>query len=183
MKNPEYGKDKHIQIQNIRDKEYERRAAIRNRNEYKIDIGMSGTTCTLIIIIHNMVYYGFVGDSLACFTKKRSNFAEQNARNHHYIITWPIHIPDNPGEEKRIYKNKGEVRNVPGHQQKIKPKKQVDEDDHLAEQFTQDILNEKTRKRVYVRGRMYPGLGISRSLGDYTAHRIGVISEPSVGHL
>ena len=31
-----------------------------------------------------------------------------------------------------------------------------------------------------MRGRMYPGIGVSRSFGDYTAHRIGVTSEPSI---
>ena len=34
-----------------------------------------------------------------------------------------------------------------------------------------------------MRGRMYPGIGISRSLGDHCAHRIGAISEPTVGSL
>lgn len=32
-----------------------------------------------------------------------------------------------------------------------------------------------------MRGRLYPGIGISRSFGDYTAHRIGATSEPGVG--
>ena len=32
-----------------------------------------------------------------------------------------------------------------------------------------------------MRGRLYPGLTISRSFGDYFAHRIGVTSEPTVG--
>ena len=34
------------------------------------------------------------------------------------------------------------------------------------------------RTRVYVRGRYFPGIGISRSFGDYQAHTIGVSSEP-----
>jgi hypothetical protein len=36
------------------------------------------------------------------------------------------------------------------------------------------------KPRVYVRGRMYPGLSTTRSLGDLLAHQIGVTSEPSV---
>ena len=35
---------------------------------------------------------------------------------------------------------------------------------------------------MYQRGRDYPGLHVSRSLGDYTAHRIGATSEPGIGH-
>lgn len=47
--------------------------------------------------------------------------------------------------------------------------------------FFTDMLDAKTRNRIYMRGRMYPGIGVSRSLGDYYAHRIGVTSEPTVG--
>ena len=36
------------------------------------------------------------------------------------------------------------------------------------------------KERIYVRARMYPGLTISRSLGDLIAHQIGVTSEPQV---
>ena len=39
------------------------------------------------------------------------------------------------------------------------------------------------RPRIYVRGRYYPGIPISRSFGDYTAHRIGVSSEPTLGKI
>ena len=39
------------------------------------------------------------------------------------------------------------------------------------------------RPRIYVRGRNYPGISVSRSFGDYAAHRIGVTSEPTVGSL
>ena len=35
------------------------------------------------------------------------------------------------------------------------------------------------KPRVFVRGRTYPGLSTTRSLGDLLAHHIGVTSEPS----
>ena len=38
------------------------------------------------------------------------------------------------------------------------------------------------RTRIYVRGRYFPGIGISRSFGDYQAHTIGVSSEPTVNN-
>lgn len=41
------------------------------------------------------------------------------------------------------------------------------------------ILNGDPKPRVYVRGRQYPGLSMTRSLGDLLAHHIGVTSEPS----
>jgi hypothetical protein len=34
-------------------------------------------------------------------------------------------------------------------------------------------------KRVYLRGRNYPGLKISRTIGDLISHQVGIISEPS----
>lgn len=36
------------------------------------------------------------------------------------------------------------------------------------------------KSKIYVRARMYPGLTITRSLGDLLAHHIGVSSEPDV---
>jgi len=55
----------------------------------------------------------------------------------------------------RIYKNRGEVR-------------------------TSYTLSGDSKPRVYVRGRTYPGLSMTRSLGDLLAHHIGVTSEPTV---
>ena len=34
-------------------------------------------------------------------------------------------------------------------------------------------------KRVFLRGRNYPGYKISRTLGDLISHQIGITSEPS----
>ena len=57
-----------------------------------------------------------------------------------------------PDEKIRIFNNRGETR--------------------------QSNLDKKSK--IYVRARMYPGLSISRSLGDLLAHHIGVTSEPEV---
>ena len=66
-----------------------------------------------------------------------------------------VHSPENENELNRIYANKGEVK-------------------------TSMSLSGDKKPRVYVRGRMYPGLSITRSLGDLLAHQIGVTSEPSI---
>jgi len=55
------------------------------------------------------------------------------------------------GEKMRIYKHGGEIRH-PSYD----------------------------RPRVYQRTRMFPGLGVTRSLGDLLGHHIGVSSEPDV---
>ena len=49
----------------------------------------------------------------------------------------------------RVYNNRGEIRE------------------------THDGLS-----RIFLRGRMYPGLKISRTIGDLIPHQIGVTSEP-----
>ena len=57
-------------------------------------------------------------------------------------LTKQEHTPNNRIEQERIYRNKGEIR-----------------------------LNYGDNKnKIYVRGRMYPGLSVTRSLGDLLAH-------------
>ena len=65
------------------------------------------------------------------------------------------HTASNHRELMRIYKNRGEVK-------------------------TGATLSGDKKPRVYVRGRTFPGLSVTRSLGDLLAHHIGVTSEPSV---
>ena len=65
------------------------------------------------------------------------------------------HTPSNATEIHRVYQHRGEVK-------------------------TGMTLSGDKKPRIYVRGRTYPGLSISRSLGDLLGHHIGVTSEPSV---
>jgi len=71
---------------------------------------MSGTTATLVIIIGEMVYYGFIGDSLACISKILNAHSDQNTTNYDFILTKPFHTPDNEKEKFRVYRRRGEVR-------------------------------------------------------------------------
>lgn len=66
------------------------------------------------------------------------------------FINKPAHRPERDEEKIRIYNENGEIRE------------------------TSDGLS-----RVFLRARMYPGLKISRTIGDLIPHQIGVISEPS----
>ena len=61
--------DMNMQMARIKEEEYTRRIALRNMEEYEVDIGMSGTSCTLVIMIANTIYFGFVGDSLVAVSK------------------------------------------------------------------------------------------------------------------
>ena len=60
------------------------------------------------------------------------------------------HIAKLQSEKFRIFGQKGEIR-------------QTDDSIH----------------RVFLRGRIYPGMKTTRSIGDLLAHQIGVTSEPS----
>jgi len=62
------------------------------------------------------------------------------------------HKPNNPEEKKRIEERGGVVRKIPG-----------------------DIPH-----RVFLQGKMFPGLAMSRALGDLVGHKAGVICVPDV---
>ena len=94
---------------------------IRDKDEYNIDIGMSGTSCTLVVMIDDMVYYGYIGDSLICLSKVMSGNASENTSNNDLIVSKSFHMPSDVNEKMRIYRRRGEVR---GEQIK-KKKKQI----------------------------------------------------------
>lgn len=59
-----------------------------------------------------------------------------------------------------------------------------EEEDYRKLLFAEDFKCEKLgndRPRLYIRNRLFPGVGITRSLGDYLGHKIGMTSEPVVG--
>jgi len=62
------------------------------------------------------------------------------------------HKPNLPNEKKRIMNSGGEVRKLEG-----------------------DVPH-----RVFVRGRAFPGLAMSRSIGDFIANAVGVTCEPEI---
>ena len=66
------------------------------------------------------------------------------------LITTDAHKPDVPAEMYRIYDNRGEIRETADG-----------------------------KHRIFLRARMYPGLKVSRTIGDLIPHQIGIISEPN----
>lgn len=75
---------------------YLRRIARRSEQEYDIDIGMSGCSCTLVIIIGNSIYYGYIGDTLLALSKVMTAVGEKNTTNYDLVVTKPWHLPDEP---------------------------------------------------------------------------------------
>jgi len=63
---------------------------------------------------------------------------------------------------------------------RLATKEKPDEASTDKQDFTTGLLG-NDKARVYIKARNYPGVGISRSIGDFTAHRIGLSAEPDVG--
>ena len=187
---PSYGADKSTLVQSIRDEEFKRRLQIRNEEEYNLDIGMSGTSCSLVIMMDDSIHFGYVGDSLICISKIMAGNASENTMNNDLILNKYYHDPSNFKEKMRIYRRRGEVRGEALNKKKFKIQDESETDsskgsesgdDKEEQDFQTGLFDSKTRPRIYMRGRLFPGIAQSRSIGDYFAHRIGVKSEPTTG--
>ena len=122
----------------------------------KFDVHFSGTTCILVFRIGKKIICSNVGDSRAVLIKEKIVL---NDSNYEFIELSHDHKPDIKEERERIEKLGGEVS-----QEYFEGK-----EDEPAGPF-----------RVWNKGCDYPGIAISRSLGDKIAELIGVISEPEI---
>lgn len=128
----------------------------------KFDVHFSGTTCVLVFKIGKKIICSNVGDSRAILVERKFIFDEKtnDIINKYEIIELSHdHKPNNKEERERIEKSGGEV--------------------------DQEYLNENDEKsdlpyRVWKKGCNYPGLAISRCLGDKIAEELGVISIPDI---
>jgi serine/threonine protein phosphatase PrpC len=76
--------------------------------------------------------------------------------NKNYIQLSIDQKPENKEEKERIEKNGGELRKIIQNNEEIGP------------------------IRVWVKGKKYPGIAMSRSIGDSVANEIGVFSLPEI---
>ena len=128
----------------------------------KFDVHFSGTTCVLVFKIGKKLICSNVGDSRAMMVERIFTFDEKTndiVNKYEVIELSHDHKPEKKGERERIEKLGGEVE--------------------------QEYLNEEDEKsdlpfRVWKKGCDYPGIAISRSLGDKIAKEIGVTSEPEI---
>lgn len=116
----------------------------------KFDLNLSGCSATIMIQTPKKLYLAWVGDCHAVLCKQERKTVSVKLTGERIL-----HTPADDNEMARIYQNRGEVK-------------------------TGLTLSGDKKPRIYVRGRTYPGLSTSRSLGDLLAHHIGVTSEPSV---
>ena len=121
------------------------------------DSNQSGTTCILIFQISKYLICANTGDSRCILIKKSSYINNNKIYNLTYENLSKDHKPNNPNEKKRIIEKGGEV-----HQD-------LNSDGDFEGVF-----------RIYEKGEKFPGLAVSRTIGDMESKSIGNISEPDV---
>ena len=127
----------------------------------KFDVHFSGSTCVLVFKVGQKIICSNVGDSRAMLVKKKLtlNKGDLTDIKYDYVQLSHDHKPENKEERERIEKMGGEVAQ-----------------EYLIEK--QDVPVGPFR--VWNKGCNYPGIAISRSLGDKIAELIGVIFEPDI---
>ena len=121
------------------------------------DCKNSGTTCVIAIQLGDKIICSNAGDSRAIliFDKDKNNNNLMSSKI--YPLSFDCK-PDLPNEKKRIHERGGFVGKV----------------------FDQYDDQEEGPFRVFEKGEDYPGLAMSRSIGDMDAHKIGVIPNPQI---
>ena len=119
----------------------------------KFNVEMSGTTAVIVIQLDEHLICANTGDSRAILIYGEPN-KNKLVNTKIFRLSYDAK-PDNPAEKKRIYENGGVVMKV------------LDENDEAIGPF-----------RVWMKGKTYPGLAISRTIGDADAKKIGVIPNP-----
>ncbi len=116
---------------------------------------MSGTTCVIVIQLEEKIICANAGDSRAIMIFDKTN--NDNLINSKiYPLSYDCK-PELPKEKMRIYECGGCVE------------RDFDGDEEEGGPF-----------RVWVMGEDYPGLAMSRSIGDMDAKKVGVIPNPQI---
>ncbi len=126
----------------------------KNLTYQRFDISNSGTTCNLLIHLNSFLICINIGDS-RCIILKLLNSVKSNFE---YETMSFDHKPNIESEKKRIELLGGEIRQ----------NKNIE-----TNEFDGPF-------RVYFKNEKFPGIAISRSIGDFDAEKIGVISDPDI---
>ena len=114
---------------------------------------LSGSTLTVILIYKEFIYTANVGDSTALLMKMKKGHSSFEGEPFQLSVD---HKPHDFSERQRIERQRGEVKQV------------VNSRDGKASGVY----------RVWLKDKDFPGLAMSRSIGDKLAHTVGVISVP-----
>ena len=120
-------------------------------NEANFDLQFSGTTCLLLFLFNDNIICSNIGDSMCVL------FNCSDEERWTYEIISKIHKPDIESEKERILSNGGVIH-----------------------PYYDELGIFEGPNRVYVKGKTYPGLSLTRTIGDLEAEKIGIISEPDI---
>ena len=125
----------------------------------KFDVSRSGSTIVLVIQLEEHIICANTGDSraIAVFDE---NYEDNLVNSEIYPLSYDCK-PELPNEKKRIYECGGVVE-----------KAYYSDDDSDDEEYIP--------YRVWAKGKDYPGLAMSRSIGDTIAKEVGVIANPQI---
>ena len=120
----------------------------------KFNCEMSGTTCVIVIQLEEHLICANTGDSRGILIYDESSGNNLN-KTKIYLLSYDCK-PELPNEKKRIEEAGGSVERM------------MDEGEDIpCGPF-----------RVWIKGEEYPGLAMSRSIGDMDAKKVGVIPNP-----
>lgn len=120
----------------------------------KFDVHFSGSTCVLLFHIGNKLICANTGDSRGILIRDDDNCNSIGSQRYSVIPLSNDHKPESEEERKRIESSGGEV-----------------------DQYETEGIKDGPF-RVWVKGELYPGIAISRTIGDEIAESIGVIYNP-----
>ena len=120
------------------------------------DSDFSGSTSCSLFIIGKHIICSNLGDSRAILIKNSNEIV--NLSNDHK--------PNNKKEYERIIKKGGEIR-----------KNSLDLNEY---NINENNIYEIIPFRIYFKNENFPGLAMSRSIGDFIAKKIGVVNEPEI---
>ena len=116
-----------------------------------VDLSQSGSTSILLFLLNDTLLCANVGDS-QCFL---FNCSQEDLWSFESLSN--THLASDENEQKRIIANGGEIHPY----------------------YEQNGIFEGP-DRIYAKNKVYPGLIMSRTIGDLEAKKIGVISDPDI---
>ena len=122
----------------------------------KFNVKRSGTTCVIVIQLEEHIICANTGDSRAIAVFDQS-YDDNLVDSKVYPLSYDCK-PELPNEAKRIIEHGGVVEKA----------------------FDDEEDAETGPYRVWARGEDYPGLAMSRSIGDMDAKKVGVIPNPQI---
>ena len=129
-----------------------KKADVEMSKQNQFDYNFSGTTCNIVFQFNKYLVCSSVGDSRGILVEDRGD-----SKNLGIVELSHDHKPDLPEELNRINLSGG-----------------------IVEKITDSFGEKVGPPRVWKAGANYPGLAMSRSLGDFQAKQCGVIAIPDI---